>query len=42
MKGFTILLRKMDLVTIGNTADTMGPGGAMNPPFTAVQTVIIK
>lgn len=40
--GFTTLLMVNDLVTIGNTADTIGPGGNRNLPFNAVNKDIVK
>lgn len=36
MKGFIILLRKMDLVIIGNIVDIRGFGGVMNLFFIVV------
>lgn len=36
MKGFIILLRKMDLVIIGSIVDIMGFGGVMNLFFIVV------
>jgi hypothetical protein len=42
MIGLTTLLMANDLVTIGNTADTTGPGGSKNLPFNAVNKDIVK
>jgi hypothetical protein len=42
MIGLTTLLMANDLVTIGNTADTTGPGGNKNLPFNAVNKDIVK
>ena len=42
MIGLTTLLMTNDLVTIGNTADTTGPGGSKNLPFNAVNKDIVK
>jgi hypothetical protein len=42
MIGLTTLLMANDLVTIGNTADTTGPGGNKNLPFNEVNKDIVK
>jgi len=42
MIGLTTLLMANDLVNIGNTADTTGPGGNKNLPFNAVNKDSVK